>query len=247
MSALTGRRKCNLSGSKRVAPCGMIRKTGSHKNQFCILAGSSHSCSCHVTAKRTEQASPNTDGPHTETAGCTDRAYVISRNYRHFTVSALFTTNEMRSVKHPPSVCGRPQGNIQNVHCVGPGMRADAGWRRLRYLQSTASGVPLITTDDLIPELTNTAHSCSQYDPATAWLQVGMASQRYTCFKNIYSVGSTNTLSIPIKSLLLRLGIVCSILLKSKNIRNCRAPRGMRQCFWNGEKMFGAAYAVLRP
>jgi hypothetical protein len=50
---------------------------------------------------------------------------------------------------------------------------------------------------------------------------VGTARQCYTCSKNIYSVGSTSTLSIAMKSLMLRLNFVCPV----------RRPPGRK--FWH--------------
>jgi hypothetical protein len=56
-------------------------------------------------------------------------------------------------------------------------------------------------SDNLIPELPSTAHSCSRDGAA----DVGRATQRYTCSKNIYSDGSMSTLFHAIKSILLKL------------------------------------------
>jgi hypothetical protein len=58
-----------------------------------------------------------------------------------------------------------------------------------------------------IPEISNTAHSCCQHGPATAWLTSELSD------KNIYSVGSISTLFLAIKSLVLKLHFVCSFMI----------------------------------
>ena len=67
-----------------------------------------------------------------------------------------------------------------------------------------------IYSDNLIPELRNTAHSCSRHGSAAAWLSSAWPG-------NVIPVPKTSTLlgvrvlSISMKSVILRLNFTCSI------------------------------------
>jgi hypothetical protein len=50
-------------------------------------------------------------------------------------------------------------------------------------------------SDNLIPELPHTAHSCSGHGPPATSLTLAWPGKCYTCSRNTYSVGSTSTLS----------------------------------------------------
>jgi hypothetical protein len=107
----------------------------------------------------------------------------------------------------------------------------------------------LCGSDNLIPEPPNTAYSCGQHGPVTAWFWSARPGNVIPVPKTCF-VGSRSTLFRATELLPLNF-VFYYIYIFVKKIyllqRNWRVLRVTRRCFWNAEQMFAAACAVLPP
>jgi hypothetical protein len=69
------------------------------------------------------------------------------------------------------------------------------------YAYTRASACVYCYTDNLTPDLRNTAHGCSGHGPAAAWLWSSRPGNVISVLQNIYSVWRRSTLSILIATL----------------------------------------------
>jgi hypothetical protein len=112
-------------------------------------------------------------------------------------------------------------------------------------------------SDNLIPEVPKTAHSCSRHGPAAASLTSARPGDviRVPETSTLFGVGlyclssSQRSITLLIVSLFVMNYFVRNLTVQVDPVfkRHYRVMRLVTQCFWNGEGRVGPAYAVLPP
>ena len=106
----------------------------------------------------------------------------------------------------------------------------------------------LLGADYMMLEPPNTAYSCGQHGPATAWIRSArpgnLFQKHLLCWEQKYIVYRNGIASVKVTFCVLSEFLLLNTELLQ---RNCWVLRVTKQCFWNIQKTFGAACAVFPP